>query len=55
MSKTKVAVFVNDTIQGHAPQFEKADFLAIHSCHTMFRVGQTNEGNAFVFPILLKG
>lgn len=55
MSEADAAIFVNNTVQGHASQFEEVDFLTVHPCHTMFRVGQTDEGDALVYPILLKG
>jgi len=54
MRKTDISTLVDHTIQGHAPQFEQVDFLAIHPCHSMICIGQPNERNIFIRPVLFE-
>ena len=55
MSVTDAAILVNDADERHASEFENVDLLTIENGDAMFGVGDANEGNFFVRPILLKG
>lgn len=54
MCKTDVPIFVDHAVQGHASHFEEVDLLTVHPCHAVIRVGQTDEGDVFILPILLE-
>ena len=45
---------IDHTVQRHASQLEEVDFLPIDSGNRMVRVGQADEGDVFVLPVLLK-
>lgn len=52
---TDTATRVNDAHERHAPKFEEADFLTILDRDAMLGVGQADERDFFLFPILLEG
>lgn len=54
MDITDIALKIHYTIQWHTPQFEKVDFLLVHSRNAMIGIGQTGEWNIFLRPILLE-
>jgi hypothetical protein len=45
---------IDYAVQGHAPQLEEIDFLAIGSCHSVVRVRQADKRDTFIHPILLE-
>lgn len=55
MRKSDVPLFIDDTVQRHAAQFEQVHLLSVHARHPVIRVGQTNERNLFVLPIAFEG
>ena len=55
MSKTDISFFIYHAAQRHAPQFEEVDLLPVQLCNTMIGIGQTNERDSFIRPILFKG
>lgn len=54
MGKTDVSILINHAAQGHASHFEEVDLLTVHPRHAVIGVGQTDEGDAFILPILLE-
>lgn len=54
MGKTDVSILIDHAIQGHASQFEEVDLLAVQPRHAVIRVGQADERNTFVRPILFE-
>lgn len=54
MCEADKAVRVDDAIQRHTPQFEQVDLLPVHPRHGMIRVGQADEWDPFVPPVLFK-
>jgi hypothetical protein len=54
MRKADIAFGIDDTIQGHSPQFEQIHFLPVRPGNGMIRIGQTDERHPFIPPILLK-
>jgi len=54
MCEADVTFAVHDTAQRHAPQLEQIYFLPIHSRNSVICIGQTNEGNLFIPPILFE-
>lgn len=54
MRKADISLGIYDAVQRHASQLEQIHFLAVGSRHGMVRVGQADEGDAFIFPILLE-
>ena len=55
MGKTDISFGINDAIQWHAAQFKKLHLLPVLPGNQMVGIGQTNEGNPFILPVLLKG
>jgi len=55
MRKADIAVRIDDTIQRHTTQFKELDLLPVFLGDQVVRVGQTDEGNPFILPILLEG
>lgn len=54
MRKADIPLRIDHAIQRHAPKFKKVYFLPIGSGNGMIGVWQTDERNAFIFPVLLK-
>ena len=54
MRKTDIAFGIDHAVQRHASQFEEVDFLSVESGNRMIRVGQADEGDVFVLPVLLE-
>ena len=54
MDVADISLFVHDTAQRHAPEFEEVDLLAIQAGDTMVGIRQADERNAFIGPIALK-
>ena len=52
MSKTDVTLGIDDTVQWHPSQLEQVDFLPVESGNGMVRVGQANERNVLIPPVL---
>lgn len=52
MGVTDITFRIHDTIQGHAPQLEEIDFLPVRSRHQMVLIGQADERDPFIFPVL---
>lgn len=52
MSVTDIAFRIDDTVQGHAAQLEKIDFLPVRPRHQMILIGQADERDLFVLPVL---
>jgi hypothetical protein len=55
MLVTDLAFFIDQHQRRNAPQFEQVNFLSIKIGDNVLWVGQTNEGQAFNFPISHKG
>lgn len=55
MCVANAAILVDNTHERHASKFEEINFLTILYRNAMFGIGQTNKGNIFNPPILLKG
>ena len=54
MRKADIALCVHDATQGHASQLEEIHLLPIHPCDAVLCIGQSDEGNSFILPILLE-
>jgi hypothetical protein len=54
MRKTDVPFGIDDTIQGHAAEFEELDLLAIDPGNRMIWIGQSDERNSLLLPILFE-
>ena len=55
MRKADIALCVHDTTQGHASQLEEIHLLPVHARHAMVGIGQADEWNSFILPILFEG
>ena len=55
MGKTDISFGIDDAIQRHAAQFKKFHLLPVLLGNQVVRVRQTNKGNLFILPVLLKG
>lgn len=54
MCKADAPLPVDDTVQRHPPELEQIDLLAVHLRDLVIRVGQADERNALVRPILFE-
>lgn len=45
---------IDDAIQRHAAQFEQVHLLFVNSGNAVVRIGQTDKGDVFLRPVLLK-
>ena len=55
MCKADKSFFIDHTAQRHAPQLKEINLLPVHLRNTMIRVGQADERNFFIVPVLFKG
>ena len=55
MGKADISIGVHDAIERHTAKLEQVHFLPVQQGNLMFGVGQADEGNRFIPPILLKG
>ena len=55
MNVADAAVQIHHAIHRHAAQLEKIDLLFVRPRNGMLGIGQTNERNFFLCPILLEG
>ena len=55
MHVAQVSRTVKDRVQRHAPKLEQVDFLLVEPGDTVPGVGQSNEGDAILPPVLAKG
>jgi hypothetical protein len=55
MGVTDATIFINNAHQRHAAKFEEVDLLAIEDRDAVFGIGNTDERDVFVAPVLLKG
>lgn len=53
--KADAAVFVHDAHHRHTAEFKNVDLLTIEESNAMLGIGNADEGQVFVAPILLKG
>jgi len=52
MHEADVSLKIDDGVHGHASEFEQVDFLFVESGNLFFGVGQANEGNLVLAPII---
>ena len=52
MYKPDIPPGIDDAIQRHPSQLEQVDFLPICAGNGMLRVGQADEGNPLILPVL---
>lgn len=55
MNETDITFRINNTVQGHTPQFEEIHFLPIFSRYGVVRVGQPDKGDLLISPVFFKG
>ena len=55
MCEPHVSLFIDNAIQGHAPELEKINLLFVHARNAVIGIGQSDKRDSLIRPVALEG